>query len=124
MEQKDINEAEKLAELLNGNFKGKQNAIKSAELLKFLKTQGLHFSGQTFRKLLGYIRHHDLMKPSFVISNVNIGYWCTDDINEMKDFIDQELHRMSNQYSNIERLRTRIINNKPGKPSTQLHFFI
>lgn len=120
-EQKEI---EAIVALLKSNYNKKSKAVKTDTLLFDLTlTTGTRISGQSLRRYLGIIRKHDLASPSFVVSNVNLGYWCTEDKEEMNSYLQQELNRMSNQFANVEALRQRLILNKPQVTHQQILMF-
>lgn len=113
-----------ILEIFRTKYKGKGNAVKTENILFGLKASGsIDISPQTFRDVIGHIRNHDLLAPSYIVSNVNIGYWCTADKNELNQFLDQELNRMSNQFDNVSSLHKRLRLGQGKQPKTQGSLF-
>lgn len=124
LDDNKINQAQVLMTVFKEKYKTRDKAIKSDDLLFGLKATGqVIMSPQTLRELIGYIRHHDLMSPAFILSNVNTGYWLSSDTKEIKGFIDQELNRMSNQFQNIDKVRQRLQDGKDKALKIQTALF-
>lgn len=89
-------------------------AIKTKDLLSKLSARCLP---QTFRDILGEIRRTGATGNGFIVSDVNIGYWYTEDKDELYEFLQKQLNRMSNQYANIELLHKSLkeLNRQPIK---------
>lgn len=117
-------EIDAIIDVLKSYYFQKHLAAKTEFVLYSLRmNKGITISPQTFRKHLGLIRKYDLASPGFIVSNVNLGYWLTEDKEEMNDYLQQELNRMSNQFANVEALRTRLILNKPRVEHQQMLMF-
>ncbi|MFN0254477.1 hypothetical protein [Pedobacter ureilyticus] len=113
-------EANNLIELLRKSHSTKSTAVKTDVLLK---NHNLGYSPRHLRAIVEFIRQNDLAAPSYLVSNTKVGYWLTSDTAEMKSFLDQELDRVSNQVTNINALRMRLITPKQKKQVEQLHIF-
>lgn len=65
------------------NHKGKQNAIKSSEIVNKMKSKGYKLNDSRLRKIVNYIRSTGIAP---ICSNSN-GYWYSVSIQEIKDEI-------------------------------------
>lgn len=103
-------------------FKSNYNTCKSAIKTKPFLAQLPHLiSPQSFRDLLGEIRRKALCAPGYIVSDVNNGYWYTEDTAEMNDFLQKQLNRISNQYANIEWLHNTLKEiNRPSSKVEQI----
>lgn len=102
-------QAKELISILSKSHNSKLTAIKTEVVLK---NYALGYSARHLRSVVEFIRKNDLAAPSYLVSNTVNGYWLTNDISEMKGFLNQELDRVSNQYGNIQPLHQRLINKK------------
>lgn len=113
-------EATNLIDVLKNNHNRKADAAKTEVLLK---NYGLGYSARHLRSVVEYIRKNDLASPSYLVSSTTNGYWLTNDVSEMKAFLNQELERVSNQYGNIQPLHQRLIHKKRNTHVKQLSVF-
>lgn len=104
-------------------FKNEHNhiglAIKTRELLKKLSTKCLP---QAFRDILGEIRRNNVTGDGFIVSDVHIGYWYTEDKEELNDFLQKQLNRIANQYANVEPLHLSLKSHKSKQETTKQIF--
>ncbi|MBO9674449.1 MAG: hypothetical protein J7577_13460 [Sphingobacteriaceae bacterium] len=120
----DLSTAQTLMQVFKERYKDKSNAVKTEDLIFHLKASGVeNISPQSLRRILGHIRNNDLIKPYFILSNVHCGYWLSKDTKELNSFLDQELNRMSNQFTNIEALHQRLRGKKPPINTSQTILF-
>lgn len=96
----------------------KKQAVKTKDLLKTIRCLP-----QTFRDILGEIRRNGLIGTGFIVSDVHIGYWYTEDRDELNDFLQKQLNRISNQYANIEALHNALKNHRQKAENLQQTFF-
>lgn len=121
---KEEQELRSIVEVFKSQFQGKAKSVKTDKLLFHLRALAVtNVSPQTFRKYVGHIRKHDLAKPGFIVSNVHTGYWYTENKAEMEAFLQQELDRMGNQFSNIDALRLRMQEKKVNSNIIQTSIF-
>ena len=107
----------KLMDVFKNHFNDKNRAIKTEALLSFLRYEhNVKTNDRKLRAALGFIRRNDMLNPGFIVSDVNTGYWFSNDTAEHREFINDQLNRMSNQFDNIKELhkRTRITRPKTG----------
>lgn len=112
-----------VAAVLKEKHPDKRNAVKSDDLIFYLKAIGTVIRGQDLRAIIGHIRQQDLLKPGFIISDVHTGYWYSTDKAEMDAFIDQQMNRMSNQFDNIKALHQRMRHNNKQASEIQSSLF-
>lgn len=78
-----------LISVFKGNYKTVDRAVSTEVLLYDLKAKGLAtISAETLRELIKYIRDNNLMKPGYIVSSVNKGYWLSTDKSEISDFLN------------------------------------
>lgn len=88
---------------------GRGNAVQYEKLLFDLSASGIaKITDRSFREVVAIIRRDDLLKLGFIISCSGTGYWLSTDKKELKEFLDQEMDRWSNQYGNLKLLHLRI----------------
>lgn len=90
-----------ISNLFISTFNHVTRAVKTNDLLKQLSVKCLP---QTFRDILGEIRRNGVLKKGFIVSDVQLGYWYTEDQQELNDFLQRQLNRIANQYANIQYL--------------------
>ncbi len=113
-----------LLDVFQKEYNGRKNAKSGDEILLKLKGTGrLNICPQTFRELLGIIRENDMLKPGFIVSRVSIGYWLSFDSAEQDEYLQRELSRMSNQFTNVSSLHKRLKYKSKNKPKSQLSIF-
>ena len=124
LNDKELNLVQTICDIFKERYTGKTSAAKTEEILFHLKATGtVSLSPQTLRKIIGHIRNNDLLAPFFILSNVNSGYWLSSVESELNAFLNQELDRMSNQYTNIQLLHQRIRNGKKKTENNQQQLF-
>lgn len=97
-------------------FKTRHNKISTAiKTTDFVKQLSQRILPQTFRDILGEIRRTGATGKGFIVSDVHIGYWYTEDKAELNEFLQKQLNRISNQYANIEPLHNTLkeLNRQP-----------
>ncbi len=122
-EVKDVAHIDVLLRLFQTDFNGINNAVKTNRLIGALAKSGIAMKPQSLRYLLGHIRQNDLLSPGFILSDVNEGYWLSYDDTEMSEWLDKQMNRMSNQFSNIKQLHQRIRYNKKAGNNFQPSLF-
>jgi hypothetical protein len=106
--------------IFKSNCYGVEKAIKNNVLISILANRfSIATTGREIRHVLGYIRANDLLNPAFIVSDVNEGYWLTNDVSELNDFLEKQLNRMSSQFQNIKLLHQRIRYAKKNTPELQ-----
>lgn len=124
LDEKELQLMNTLMNLFSERHAGRDKAAKTDDIIFHLKAIGYgSVHPQTLRAVIGYIRQNDLLAPSFILSNVHVGYWLSSNISEQEDFINQELNRMSNQYNNVRLLHERIRNGKKKTDELQTRLF-
>lgn len=124
LNQTELNSAQMIMNVFKERYKGKDKAVKTEDLLFHLKGTGLgNISPQSLRRIFGHIRNHDLASPYFILSSVHSGYWLSKDPKELNEFLDQELNRMANQFTNLEALHQRLRGKKTQVNTSQTILF-
>jgi len=109
--------------LFKTRLKGCEHAEQTSTILAYLSIAGCETSPQTLRAAIGHIRREDLLAPGYILSDINAGYWLSDDKAEMSAFLDKQLNRMTNQFQNIKLLHQRIRYAKDDSPQLQTKLF-
>lgn len=113
-----------LIQLFKEKYTGNENAIKKENLTAHIVVNsGFNTSERRVRHAISYIRLNDLMKPGFIVSDVKIGYWLSNDETEMDTFLNKQLNRMTNQFQNLKQLHQRIRYDKPTGRAVQQQLF-
>lgn len=108
MEQLELSQTDrKLVALLVNSFRINYNRqeikITSDQVVLKVRSRGYQFNGAKLRIILGIIRHHNLARPGFIVSD-NRGYWYTDDMAEMRDFWESQRGRVIEIMKNVHPL--------------------
>jgi len=85
------------------NYNSAQAKIKNDTIVKKVTERGYKFSGAKLRNLLGFIRHHHLARPGFIVSD-NQGYWYTEDHDELREFWESQRGRVLEIMKNVHPL--------------------
>lgn len=118
----DAQLATEISGLFTTTFNHVTRAVKTNDLLKRLSVKCLP---QTFRDILGEIRRNGALKKGFIVSDVHLGYWYTEDQQELNDFLQRQLNRIANQYANIQHLHNSLKSKRSNsEPVKQLMFDI
>lgn len=119
LDEQEITLAGVMVNMFITSFSGNENAVKTKGLICEFAKLGIAIQGRDIRKLLGHIRQNDLLAPQYILSDVSIGYWLSNNEAEMSAFIDKQMNRMTTQFQNIKPLHQRIRYGKKAGPYIQ-----
>jgi hypothetical protein len=91
-----LNEADyRLVPIILKGFRrhvGKDARITSAEIISRLRSNGCEITDATLRRVIGFIRRHELAAPGFILSDSR-GYWYSENKEEAMDVWDAQYSR-------------------------------
>jgi hypothetical protein len=123
LDEKELNLVDVLIKLFQTRFAGNENAVKTESLIAQCAKEDIIASGSNIRRVLGHIRQNDLLSPAFILSDVHIGYWLSNNESEMNAIIDKQLNRMASQFQNLKPLHQRIRYGKKDITELQTQLF-